>query len=578
MEKKTIRSFLRAAACSVLFFPCVAQVEAPDKWEAWVRDAASNPLVKDTLVQQTFNERPSDRLSFTTTGAAAQFDPSSNSSLTDGDGHALKLPPGSSVCFSYEPPAGYDSIFCDIHYGLQAVKKSSTLILSVDRPLNPIVDLSLLKLEKTSTTISFKKKKTMYNGSESNYFRVYGAPRSLTFSVGGEASETGYYAIDRVLFQRVTPTFTHFTGAGSWAEPTCWSHHPAIPPSTALIQGDLLIDTPVHCRALHLAEGSIRFADEGRLQVTDSLTFHYRFPAREKWVFLSLPFDLYPEDIDPSFSLADESCQETGNFFYLVKFNGERRAGQGSLTGNWETLSPATLSPGRPLMEKGKGYLMALDRGSERLTIQFTMRGKALSDDWGRQASLAITAPVSSSPAHAGWQLCGNPFPSELPLSRITPNPDLDGYIYLFDGTDYQAYPLTGDYVLPPYTAFFVKASRNTTLACQAEPTSSGLRSLHNAPLDPARSEPVARALLPTAQADLPGEESPALQASPGKLQLQAVPAAGEARIYDLGGRLRATYPVVAGSLTLPHALPAGCYSLLLQAGEQHYRYKFLID
>ena len=99
---------------------------------------------------------------------------------------------------------------------------------------------------------------------------------------------------------------------------------------------------------------------------------------------------------------------------------------------------------------------------------------------------------TSDNQENYGWYLCGNPFPAPLVLSQIEKNSALDGNIYIYDGSGYKTYSLNSNYALPPFAAFFVKASYPTELKVSSNNTSTKAMEIiqTNFPLNESIAEP----------------------------------------------------------------------------------------
>ena len=167
--------------------------------------------------------------------------------------------------------------------------------------------------------------------------------------------------------------------------------------------------------------------------------------------------------------------------------------------------------------------------------------------------------------ANNGWVLCGNPLPAPLPLRNIERTEGLDGYIYLYQNGTYQAYSLSSDYALPPYSAFFIKAAEETVLEVSAptEVVSSARLLACETPLR-ASQEPENH---PTSnQTILPTSEIRIIQ-EPHQIRIEQLPEAGTATWFNAQGQIIQTAFVPSGSSTLRYPSSSGFYLLHLQAG-----------
>jgi hypothetical protein len=231
--------------------------------------------------------------------------------------------------------------------------------------------------------------------------------------------------------------------------------------------GTLEVEPEVRLRTreVNLFETS-SFLNRGSLQVDGRVCLTRNFSRKGVWYFVSFPFDVYAEGVDPDFSLGDDQTNTGGNYFYVLTYDGEKRSTERSGESCW-TVVPASAAQGDlPLFEKGKGYLLAIDEEADRTTLCFSSAEGAVPDSFGKTEAFTLTVPyaVEETDPERGWILCGNPLPSPLPLGAFD-HPDLDGFVYVFNGEGYSAIGVTGNYALPPFSAFFLKAKRSVTLS-----------------------------------------------------------------------------------------------------------------
>lgn len=244
---------------------------------------------------------------------------------------------------------------------------------------------------------------------------------------------------------------------------------------------------------LDLYENKTSLYSAGEILLSGHITLHKTFEKAGKWYFISFPFDVYPSGIDPRFEQKDDTPNDGGNYFYVQSYNGDKRASTNQSTGNWEVA--AINSNNTPLFEKNKGYLIALDEKATEQTITFSSRPNDIPVDFGNTG--AITIPLDSditsgNEENYGWYLCGNPLPAPLLLSGIEKNMVLDGNIYVYDGSGYKTYSLNSNYALPPFAAFFIKASSPTELKVSSNSTSTKAMEIiqTNFPLNKSIAEP----------------------------------------------------------------------------------------
>lgn len=422
-------------------------------------------------------------------------------------------------------------------------------------------------------------------------------PYRLDFSASAPAANTknGYFLIDSVYAKDTIPRYSCFSGTGNWNDRTRWSHFPAFRHRSALINGDLEVSSSVQCSQASLGNGSLYISGNGNLvvetlslhgtdisltaagnlTVSKQLSLHYTFPQKGKWYFLSFPVDIPLKGLDSRFQWKDDHFTGKGNYIYVQEYDGNKRALNNKANGNW-TVLPASSSPEKILFERGKGYLVALDADSSDNTLTFSIEGSDLPADFGQSASIPITvsSPASANDAHAGWYLCGNPLPSPLPVSQLAGCQALDGNIYLYEGNHYQAYPLDGNYVLPPFAAFFVKAKADAVInltAAEISPASVRLKAdcaLHSAPTEPGEVQ------VHNAPLHAP---SPQTYIKDKKLYLTGLPSSGRMQAINYAGQVLYSRSFPAGSSVIPLPLPAGFYLIHIEAAGYRAQHKCIL-
>lgn len=113
-------------------------------------------------------------------------------------------------------------------------------------------------------------------------------------------------------------------------------------------------------------------------------------------------------------------------------------------------------------------------RENNKPNFTFFISTRDIPENFANIGAIAIPLNSDSSSGNQenhGWYLCGNPFPALLPLTQIEKNKALDGNIYVYDGNGYKTYSLNSNYALPPFAAFFVKASSPTELKISSNST-----------------------------------------------------------------------------------------------------------
>ncbi len=598
--KKSIACFRKN---TVVLFPilCVqllcaqTRVPEPSAWEEFTR-GENNPAVRDTFLTQTFAGLPTDNWEYTTTGETAIEDISGVNDIPNKHGaYALRMPLGSTAAFTRFPLTHHDSVIITVHKGGARLVKGETMRVRTYRENEGTNYPSIGNPKDEDGIVDFDKTDITRN------------PPAVDILVAAPSKETkgGYYYVDSVYAHGMIPAYSLFSGSGDWDESTRWSHLPAYRHRHALIKGDTQVHGEIRCAELYLGEGSLSIAPDGRLSaqrltlhaddpngeaatslissgelnVRESVTVVRTFERKGRWYFVSFPFDVYASGIDPDFQLGDDSEETNGNYFYVQSYDGEKRARTQSLSDNWVVVPRSILQSDRPLFEKNKGYLLAIDEAADTRTLRFSSRNGEIPESFGREGEIDIQASVnkeSGHPEHDGWYLCGNPLPAPLPLNRLTLDPALDGYVYLYDGTRYQSYAIGGDYAIPPFSAFFVKATKDIRMSVNSQSTSSAYKLLPTAGMTRAVSGPTISSRTPLSNGQNPPEEA-RFYLRGKTLYIENLPEEGRAEIFTLSGQSLITRKLSKGHDNLSLPLHQGIYLLNIQAGNLRTRQKLLI-
>lgn len=158
---------------------------------------------------------------------------------------------------------------------------------------------------------------------------------------------------------------------------------------------------------------------------------------KERWYFLSFPFDVNVKDI-----VVDEDA-----LWVVRKYSGEDRA---ALTENtWQNMTDETV------LKAGEGYIFhcAVENREE---VNFTFRpaenGNAL---FAKEVVAKELASYPSEFAHnASWNLVGNTFPAYMTIKGL----GFEAPVTVWQDNTYFAYsPVDDEYVFDPFQAFFVQ-------------------------------------------------------------------------------------------------------------------------
>ncbi|MFV0581439.1 MAG: T9SS type A sorting domain-containing protein [Parabacteroides gordonii] len=574
MKKKHLRASWRliaAIAISTVMVPVWAQVPInPSAWSDFLKDKRT-PYVIDTFRMQTFSQSAKDNWIYTVEGGA----------ILSEENNALKIPLGGSV--SLEP------------YSLLKSQKASAVITFSAYSIT----------EGEQLLVEFENKKGHTQGVLYPFgnplelsIRLGGNPDKLKFSATKPVSNTlnGYFLIDSIYACDTIPRYSLFSGKGNWIDAACWSYLPPYRRRRALINGDVEINTPIQCNQINLADGSLLVTEYGRL-TTDNLYLHsidisliiageltvnkqitsyYTFPEKGKWYFLSFPFDVSLKSLDSRFQLKDETFSESGNYLYVQTYNGDKRASSQESTGNWEVFPMPSSSDNPLIFEKGKGYLVALDAAASDNTLTFSVDKENIPDNFGKATSIPINISSSgdADTDHSGWYLCGNPLPAPLKLSRIKPDPALEGNIYLYEGNTYKPYPIGSNYALPPFAAFFVKATAATELTITGELSEANVILLKS---DFSLRSELAEPTEVKTQISQVEKETEKSFLKGNTLYLDNLPYAGKVKVIDVAGRVVYSRAVSNGSSVLPLSLRSGLYIIIVEAGGYRAQHKCVL-
>lgn len=455
----------------VSYSPISAQSEwfSPQQWESLVQDPQKNPIIRDTVLYQSFDSDNPLSINYSVSGQYDFFYPQEEGIQGASDSRAIRLYPGSTLTI--------DTLI------YPALKMAEIHIPFAFQHVNKEEDIYFTTYFYSGATESDARPYTVMSNDCSRYFRqVYvgrqcfyrgrrADPYRLQIEVSKPASASnGYYCIDSLFLVGNIEQYSLLQQSGTWHDHALWSHDYPSLRRVALIDADVQINQAAECLHLINNQKGIQIQPGGNLRAQQMSTFH-TFEEKGKWYFVSFPHDVYPEGIDSRFQLGDASTKTTepvNNILYILTYDGKRRADNNQTSGNWKVISTDEVVPGEVLLQRGKGYLIAIDETAAYQTLTFSSPEHQqihLTDN----ASVGIEAQLlqSGSEAHNGWILCGNPYPSALSLQEILPNPALDGNIYIYNGTDYDSYPIGSNYKIPASSAFFIKANQDTNLAFQ---------------------------------------------------------------------------------------------------------------
>lgn len=466
--------------------PMSAQSEwlSPLQWKSLVQDPQKNLIIRDTVLYQSFDSDNPLSINYTVSGQYDFFYPREEGIQGASDSRAIRLYPGSTLTIDTLVYPALKMAEIHIPFAFQHVNKEEDIYFTTYfYSGNTEVDAHPYTVISNDCSRYFRE---VYAGRQCFYRGRRSAPYRLQIKVTKPTSASdGYYCIDSLFLVGNIEQYSLLQQSGTWHDHSLWSHDYTSLRRIALIDADVRINQAAECLHLINNQKEIRIQPEGVLHTRQMTTLH-TFAEKGKWYFVSFPHDVSLAGIDARFQLGDASTVTTepvNNILYIQTYDGRRRAEDNRSDGNWTVLSADAFSPEDILLEKGKGYLMAIDETADIQTLSFSSPAdNSLTFRETLSVPLEANTLQGGDEANNGWILCGNPYPSAVSLQEILPNSDLDGYVYLYNGQDYEAYPFDSDYAIPAGSAFFVKAVQDTELLFQRkEDTASSVILQHMA-------------------------------------------------------------------------------------------------
>lgn len=480
--------------------PCFAQSD-PAQWQAFV-NSDDNYLISDTFRFQSFESSRTDTWNYTASKQVSLINAKELNITGQGGNYSVRLPLHCIIIWEPYSLLHYQNSNICLSYASKDIMKEEQLKTSFFR-------------EGKSEDANIKDPSEDNNSMQSFYQTIIkNNPTEFQLWTAKPAKNTkeGFYCIDSVYAFGEIQKYSLFTGEGDWNDTLRWTHLPPARNRNALIQGKVTVKDTVSCHSVQLNNGRLHilsgatlqvdslilhgeklsFVSSGEIKADSAIIYQKTFPEKGRWYFISLPFDIYPEGIDSTFLLKDDRETASGNFFYMLGYDSEKRAAEGTGVSNWKVINAGRMEDREtPLFRRNTGYLIALDEGADHQTMRFSTHSAPTSFTFG--GSVPIHASFGEKAEDSGWYLCGNPLPSPLSLKQIESDGAISS-VWVYDGTKYQAYPIGGNYSLPPFSAFFVKAEKQTDLTVRVEtvPSEESVLIHANNPLSGLKEEPVA--------------------------------------------------------------------------------------
>ncbi len=587
--------------CLFLFscpFHTLAQLVQPIQWEAFINDPVQNVMVRDTFLFQSFENSLSDNWNYEQEKGEL-WDASAHGFTGQGGNFSLRIVGlKNELAFDEINPSIYEDVKAQFLFGTSALNMNNELAIKYQIKNDNQKKYKYLVKAKSSQPAFSYRTNTIVNNNEfiNNPFVTVSGICQLTLMTSGDNSNSTYFIIDSVMAHGLVPSYSLFSGKGNWSDTTRWSHLPPARYRHALITGDVIIDDQIACNSISVNNGKIHvddgaqldinnlilfnenisFTSEGNIRLKDGITVCRTFEKTGQWYFISFPFDVHLEDIDPAFEFKDDTPNDGGNYFYVLFYDGERRSQTNSSSNNWKVLTESTLE-NNILFQKGKGYLFALDAAASTRTITFSSAPVEIVSNFGKTGKIPVKVSQASYDGneHHGWYLCGNPFAAALSLSCFPDTPDLDGNIYVYNGKDYQAYEIGSNYKIPPFSAFFVKAKNETELAFSNSKGNTSDQMINmSSPFTGNNTEPDSK----DNSTQIEELSLTRNYLTGNMLYIEHLVHNGSVSVYDLNGKKIFQKPVTAGNSSTRLPLSNGIYIIHIESPTYRTQFKCVIN
>ena len=145
------------------------------------------------------------------------------------------------------------------------------------------------------------------------------------------------------------------------------------------------------------------------------------------------------------------------------------------------------------------------------------------------------------------------------------------------DGNGYKTYSLNSNYALPPFAAFFVKASSPTELKISSNSTPTKAINIipTNFPMSKSITEP--HPDKQSTEIELPNTENFRFFIKDGQLHLQNIPEAGYIKVFNMMGHCMFQKRIRQGSLVVPFTNLSGMYILQIHSANYQKYYKVVL-
>ena len=235
----------------VSYSPISAQSEwfSPQQWESLVQDPQKNPIIRDTVLYQSFDSDNPLSINYSVSGQYDFFYPQEEGIQGASDSRAIRLYPGSTLTI--------DTLI------YPALKMAEIHIPFAFQHVNKEEDIYFTTYFYSGATESDARPYTVMSNDCSRYFRqVYAGrqcfyrgrradPYQLQIEVTKPASASnGYYCIDSLFLVGNIEQYSLLQQSGTWHDHALWSHDYPSLRRVALIDADVQINQAAEC--LHL--------------------------------------------------------------------------------------------------------------------------------------------------------------------------------------------------------------------------------------------------------------------------------------------------------------------------------------
>lgn len=389
------------------------------------------------------------------------------------------------------------------------------------------------------------------------YLTIGSNPSSFAITTNKKVNtQNGYYMTDSVFAYGDIPSYSLFSGIGNWNDTTLWSHLPPLRHRNALIKGNVSITTDTYCKDIAIHSGSLEINpgslfilqnldlyenkaslhSGGTILLSGRITFHKTFEEPGNGIlshFLSTFIRLASTSTSNKrmLRLTTEATIFMSN--PTTETSGHRPTnlpGIGKSCPSVPIMSPCSKKqrlPDRIRRENDKPnfiFFISTRRHPRKFCQYRSYCNSFKFRQFFRQSRKPRLVFVRQS------------IPRTTSINPNRKNRALDGNIYVYDGNGYKTYSLNSNYALPPFAAFFVKASSPTELKISSNSTPTKAINIipTNFPMSKSITEP--HPDKQSTEIELPNTENFRFFIKDGQLHLQNIPEAGYIKVFNMMG------------------------------------------